>query len=293
MCLDSLSICRVPSFSTGCEGWPTASLSLQGTDDRGGWPFNSARPPRIPDSEVSVPHRRYQDPAFRPGGLTSRCHRASVAEFVFAVTFLAGGSDMHCERRDQVSHRQFAENDLAGRVHEALIKETLRQGIVGHVSRDSTAIPVREKPTPKGESDQKPMKRKRGRLRKGEVRPPKAKTRLEHQAAGDMTLGQMLDDLPKACDIGAKVDAQGNKNSWVGYKLPIDSADGGIPISCVLSSASLHDSQAAIPLADMSAQRVTYLYECMDSAYDAALVHDQENMTVSALSTRTREAKRA
>ena len=58
-------------------------------------------------------------------------------------------------------------------MHEALIKETLGQGIVGHVSRDSTAIPVCEKPAPKGESEQKPMKRKRGRPRKGEVRPPK------------------------------------------------------------------------------------------------------------------------
>ena len=51
---------------------------------------------------------------------------------------------------------EFAESDLAGRMQEALIKEVLGQGIVGHVSRDSTATPVREKPTPKGESDQKP-----------------------------------------------------------------------------------------------------------------------------------------
>ena len=29
--------------------------------------------------------------------------------------------------------RAFAESDLAGRMHEALIKETLGQGIVGHV----------------------------------------------------------------------------------------------------------------------------------------------------------------
>ena len=162
---------------------------------------------------------------------------------------------------------EFAESDLAGQMHEALIKETLGQGIVGPVSRDSTAIPAREKPTPKGESDQKSMKRKRGRLRKGEVLPPKAKTRFERQAAGDMTLEQMLDDLQKACGIGAKVDAQGNKNSWVGYKLHIDTTDAGIPVSCILSSASLHDSQVAIPLADLSTQRVTYLYECMDSAY--------------------------
>ena len=76
------------------------------------------------------------------------------------------------------------------------------------------------------------MKRKRGRSGKGEVRPPKAETRLERKAAGDMTLGQMLDDLPKACDIGAKVDAQGFKKSWVGYKFHIDTAGAGIPIGC-------------------------------------------------------------
>ena len=49
---------------------------------------------------------------------------------------------------------EFTVNDLAGRMDEALIRETLGQGIVGHVSRDSTAIPAREKPTPKGESEQ-------------------------------------------------------------------------------------------------------------------------------------------
>ena len=37
-----------------------------------------------------------------------------------------------------------------------------------------------------------------------------------------------------------------------------------------LSSASLHDSQAAIPLAAMSQQRIINLYDLMDSAYDAA-----------------------
>ena len=46
-------------------------------------------------------------------------------------------------------------------------------------------------------------------------------------------------------------------------------ADGQIPISCLLPAASLHDSQAAIPLASMTAQRVTSLYDLMDCAYDA------------------------
>jgi len=50
---------------------------------------------------------------------------------------------------------------------------------------------------------------------------------------------------------------------------------GQIPIGCILTSASLHDSQAAIPLARLTAQRVTHLYDLMDSAYDAQSIHEQ------------------
>jgi len=65
---------------------------------------------------------------------------------------------------------------------------------------------------------------------------------------------------------------RGYQESWVGYKLHIDTADGEIPISCVLTAASVHDSQLAIPLATMTAARVTSLYDLMDSAYgDAAI----------------------
>ena len=48
---------------------------------------------------------------------------------------------------------EFAESNLPGRMHEALVKEFIGDSIVGHVSRDSTAIPAREKPTPKCKSD--------------------------------------------------------------------------------------------------------------------------------------------
>ena len=188
---------------------------------------------------------------------------------------------------------EFAESNLPGRMHEALVKEFIGDSIVGHVSRDSTAIPAREKPTPKCKSDQKPMKRKRGRPRKGEERPPKDKTRLERQAAGDMTLEQMLDDLPKDCDRGAKVNAQGFRNAWIGYKFHIDAIDNGIPVVCILTSASVHDSQVAIPLAEMTAQQITYLYECMDSAYDAAQIHNhsRKNGHVSIIDTNPRKNK--
>ena len=46
----------------------------------------------------------------------------------------------------------FAEGALPSRLHEALIENTMQEHLVGHVSRDATAIEGREKPTPKQNS---------------------------------------------------------------------------------------------------------------------------------------------
>ena len=167
---------------------------------------------------------------------------------------------------------EFAESGLPARVHEALIKKTLGSHLVGHISRDATAIEAREKPA-KAEKPEiaVPPKRKRGRPKKGEMVAKKAPRRLECQAS--QSLAQMLADLPTACNIGTKRNAKGHTSSWIGYKLHIDTADGDIPVSCLLTSASLHDSQVAIPLAMITAQRVTNLYDLMDSAYDAPEIH--------------------
>ena len=136
--------------------------------------------------------------------------------------------------------------------------------LVGHISRDATAIAAREKPAPKAAKPKKA--RRRGRPRKGEERATEP-SRLERQLT--MALPQMLEDLPKSCDIGMKKNAKGLVEKWNGYKLHIDTADGGIPISCVLTSASTHDSQVAIPLGTLTAGRVENLYDLMDSAYDS------------------------
>ena len=161
----------------------------------------------------------------------------------------------------------FAASQLPARVHEALIKKTHADRLVGHISRDATAIEAREKPVEAAAPEPVKPKRKRGRPRKGEVVKKEPTRRLERQAS--MTLAQMLADLPSVCNIGAKKNAKGHMTSWTGYKLHIDVADGGIPVTCLLTSASLHDSQAAIPLAVMTALRVTNCYDLMDSAYDA------------------------
>lgn len=178
-------------------------------------------------------------------------------------------SDLPSESTFSRAFGEFAAQGLPAIVHAALIEKTHSKQLVGHISRDSTEIEAREKPTKRENKGEQKPKRKRGRPKKGEERP-KEPTRLERQS--NMSLGEMLNDLPKDCDVGTKRNSKGHQESWIGYKLHVDVADGGIPISCVLTSASTHDSQVAIPLATMTAQRTTNLYDLMDSAYDAPLI---------------------
>jgi hypothetical protein len=160
----------------------------------------------------------------------------------------------------------FSTGALPQRIHEALVRKHLGPKLVGHISRDSTAITGREKPVKKEPKSPRTQK-KRGRPRKDE--PPRIKepTRLMLQVG--RTLAENLADLPQVCAVGCKRNSQGYQETWRGYKLHLDCADGDIPVSAILSSASLHDSQAAIPLAQMTAGRIRNLYDLMDSAYDA------------------------
>ena len=82
---------------------------------------------------------------------------------------------------------EFAEARLAERMHEALVVEVLGETLIGHVSRDSTAIEGREAAGAKVKV--KTPKRRPGRPRKGEERP-KIPSRLErpggrHEPQGD------------------------------------------------------------------------------------------------------------
>lgn len=80
----------------------------------------------------------------------------------------------------------------------------------------------------------------------------------------------MLAELPVSCDTGCKRDSRGFTTTWNGYKLHLDVTAGMVPVSAILTAASVHDSQVAIPLARKSEQRIVWLYDVMDSAYDAA-----------------------
>ena len=164
---------------------------------------------------------------------------------------------------------EFASASLGDKMHEACVKEYVGDELIWHVNRDSTEIDGREKPAAKAKEEPKP-KRKRGRPRKGEERPKPEPIRIERQLG--QTYAEAIAELPSVCDVGTKIDSKGSKRHWVGFKLHADVGDGGIPLSAVTTSASVHDSQVAIPLARMTAERVESLYDLMDSAYDSKLI---------------------
>jgi hypothetical protein len=204
---------------------------------------------------------------------------------------------------------EFARMQLPQFAHEALIRQTQQERIIGHIARDSTAIEARERFPETRSQHAARLEARRAKLKQQRQaaraaarqaaeaagrpfspggrpagphqrfpggkrpRPLPAGTRLERQRG--MSISAMLEELPCRCDWGTKKNSQGAEEHWRGFKLHLDIADGQIPISAVLTSASLHDSQVAIPLATLTTQRVTYLYELMDSAYDANHIHAQ------------------
>ncbi len=182
-----------------------------------------------------------------------------------ALRRLCGWSRLGAIPGEATFSRAFAEfsaSRLAERMHEALVVDAPGETLVGHVSPDATAIEGREAAV---------AKRRPGRPRKGEERP-KTPSRLKRQAGG-MSLRAMLADLPKVCDRGTKKNARGIRETWRGCRLPVGTADCGVPLGAILTSASLHDSRVAMPLATMTAGRVVNLHDLMDSACDAHGIH--------------------
>ena len=166
----------------------------------------------------------------------------------------------------------FAQDVLPQRIHEALIQTHYGDKLAGHVSRDATAIHAREKAADKPKKEAK-VHKKRGRRSKDQPSPPPPNpSHLNRQLARG--LDENLADIPTACAWSCKKNSQGKVESWRGYKLHVDTIDGDIPVSAILSSASLHDSQVAIPLAQMTASRVTSLYDLADAAYDAKEIRE-------------------
>jgi hypothetical protein len=167
--------------------------------------------------------------------------------------------------------KDFSEGSTMAQALNAMVSRYYEGRIIGHISRDSTAIAVRETPVNKKRDVIPPkLKRKRGRPRKGEIRPRKEPSQLEAQLA--LTASKSLSKLQKECAWGCKKNSQGNMSTWKGYKLHLDVSDIGFPITAIVTGANVHDSQVAIPMEKLTGGKVQHLYSLMDAAYDAAAI---------------------
>jgi hypothetical protein len=158
----------------------------------------------------------------------------------------------------------FSEIKLPEKVHQALVSEMYKDKIIGHVVKDSTPISAREAPLKKeGE-----MKERRKLVNKQQEKDKRnGNSRKQKQLREDLQTS--LSTLPTSCDYGCKKMANGFLTFWKGYKFHVAIDDLCIPLAAVLSSASLNDSEVAIPLAEKSNLVAKNFYDLMDSAYNS------------------------
>ena len=202
------------------------------------------------DVEKFIPYQSHF-PMGRPPVCRAMMARAFIAKSVLGLPSTEGLMDRL--KVDQVLRRicgfegklpslgtfsncfgEFAKLEIARLAHESLIREVYEGKLVGHVSRDSTAIDSREKPSKKegcATEHANDSGQKKGRSKKGESRQPKEPTRIQRQLT--MTVEQMLSELPTVCDVGSKKNSKDNPDWWIGYKLHLDVDDHGIPLTAV------------------------------------------------------------
>jgi len=159
--------------------------------------------------------------------------------------------------------KEFAKFSLPEKAHQALIKEAYKGHIICHVVKDSVPLEAREKPLKKPSiAVRKKIKSQRqSRQRRGEL------NRRQKQLI-EKDVGVQISELPTACDKGMKKSAHGYTKIWKGYKLHAAVDDHCIPLAAIVTSASLHDCEVAIPLAKKSHQVAFNFYDLMDAAYD-------------------------
>ena len=204
--------------------------------------------------------------------------RLKVDEPLRRLCGWSSASKLPHEAKFSRAFAEFAVSELPQQLHAAVVEVALKDQLMGHVAHDSTAIPLRERYPDSAKATQQPKAKKKGKKgKKGEkgkharAKAAERGTRIQRQR--HQTLEKMLNDLPKNCDCGAKIGSQGFKAGWRGVKLHLSVADGQLPVGAVLTSASVHDSQVAIPLMEITSRRIDSCYDLLDSAYAAEALY--------------------
>ena len=151
---------------------------------------------------------------------------------------------------------EFAERGFTDKWFAEMIVKYHGDTPVETVSYDSAPVEVRTRAAN--------VKRRLARIDPDQPPPPSPIT-IQGARAAEVNMAE----LPVECEWGCKRDSQGKKKQWKGGKIHAAVTRDGVPIAVKYTSASMHDSQAMIPLAQLAAARVPHLFDLADAAYDA------------------------
>ena len=173
----------------------------------------------------------------------------------------ADPGDVPCESKFSEINTEFAEMGFTEDWFDEFVRAYAVDEPGGTSSQDSAPIPVRAKASNAKRTGE-------------ELDPdqPERPSRLEWQAGRSADEG--LAELPQVCDWGTKRDAHGKKKHWKGIKLHAEVTRDGIPVAVACTSASVHDSQAFIPLMKKATERIGTHVALADAAYDAEAIRE-------------------
>ena len=163
----------------------------------------------------------------------------------------------------------FAADGTASSLFADFVKKVTKGRLVIHRSIDSTEIDARKRAATRDE--------KAAAAELAAIRAAVDAGAADCNAPAlqkDRDPGTNLSLLPTPCDWGCKRNSKGKTQSWRGCKLHVAVADGDFPIAACLTSASVHDSRAAIPLMQMADEAAVSLYDLGDAAYDAKEIRE-------------------
>jgi len=141
-----------------------------------------------------------------------------------------------------------------------MIRDCQGDKLIGHVSRDATAIPARQNADEKTQKACKSKASPKKAVRQKAVRHSPSTGELKRRdIQARRTMVQNVSDPPRQCDNGVKWNSMGHDFWWTNNKLDIDTMDGDNSLSAILTSAFQHDSQAGVPLIQISTDRCSIL----------------------------------
>lgn len=184
---------------------------------------------------------------------------------------------------------KLSESDVLEYVQKTVIEAAIREGFIDDdtVAIDATHFEARDQAPPK-EADVKKEPKKRGRKTKEERQQwleDKAKEQADLslyekkiEAQLDVALHNLRTEIPQAPKWGIKKNSEGKNVFWFGYKghLAVGASSQYI-LQSLLSSGSLNDGKAAIPLLKglEQFQLPSINHHTMDAGYDFEPIYEQ------------------